>query len=135
MIDSSLIIVGCPRSGTSLLYNILSEIPSLWALGYESKAIIERYHHPSVANWSSGELTGSDLSQESRSWMLDTFFKYSAPGSFWQKVNWLRNQVRNNPIWQSVKRSGGSNSRSGTISTSIPHLGLDVLRLLIPFRN
>ncbi len=51
MIQSAVMIIGCPRSGTTLLFNLLSEAPELWSIGYESKEIIERYHAPSAKNW------------------------------------------------------------------------------------
>ena len=61
MVKSPVLIIGCARSGTTLLYNVLSQIPSLWSIGYESKAIIERYHAPAVKNWESGALDAGDL--------------------------------------------------------------------------
>ena len=61
MIKSPVLIIGCARSGTTLIYNMLSGSPSLWSIGFESKSIIERYHHPSVKGWESGELSAADL--------------------------------------------------------------------------
>ena len=99
MIESPVLIIGCPRSGTTLLYNILSEIPSLWSIGGESKQIIEHFHHPSRKNWESGALNGRDLTPESLAYIPDSFEKSAAPGSFWQRNNRLRSWLRRNPLW------------------------------------
>lgn len=48
--------IGCARSGTALLFNLLAEVPSLWSIGYESEEIIERFHHPRTRHWESGVL-------------------------------------------------------------------------------
>ena len=61
MIHFPLLIVGCPRSGTSLLFNLLSEAPELRSIGGESGPIIEKWHHPSANGWRSGCLTAADL--------------------------------------------------------------------------
>ena len=134
-IQSALIIAGCPRSGTTLLYNLLSEVPSLWSLGYESKAIIEKYHHPRVKGWVSGALEPADLTPESRAWMLDAFEREAAPGTFWRRVNRLRAGLRGNPLWGAVKRRGRQASSTGAVSAAIPQGGLSTLRKLVALRN
>ena len=87
MIHSPVLIIGCARSGTSLLYNVLSEATSLWSIGYESKEIIERYHSPAVKGWESGTLTTEDLTSESRAYMIRQFEQQAAPGTYWLRVN------------------------------------------------
>ncbi|MBK7216094.1 MAG: sulfotransferase [Candidatus Promineofilum sp.] len=61
MITSPVLIIGCARSGTTLLYNVLSEVDELWSLGYESREIIERRHGPAARGWESGALSAADL--------------------------------------------------------------------------
>ena len=63
MIRSPVIVIGCPRSGTTLLFNILAEVSSLWSIGYESKAIIERYHAPAAKGWESGALDAAAVAR------------------------------------------------------------------------
>jgi hypothetical protein len=46
-------IIGAPRSGTSLLFRMLSIHPELASLGHEGHDIWRRFHHPRKRNWSS----------------------------------------------------------------------------------
>jgi hypothetical protein len=135
MIHSPVLIIGCPRSGTTLLYNILSEIPEFWSIGYESKAIIEKHHHPSTKAWVSGELDASDITPESRSYMLNEFEHQAAPGKFWQRVNRLRYWLRDNSGWQAVKRHGRTRKTGSSASSAAPQQGLNVVRKIVRLRN
>ncbi len=135
MIHSPIIIIGCPRSGTTLLFNILSEVPSLWSIGYESKAIIERYHHPRTKGWESGALEAGDLTSESRAFILDAFAREAAPGTFWRRVNRFRAGLRENPAWKAVKRRGRSQETGSAASSALPQQGLNAVRKLVQFRN
>jgi hypothetical protein len=133
MINSPVIIAGCARSGTTVLYQVLSEVPELWSIGYESKAIIERYHHPSVKGWSSGSLDAGDLTDESRNYITNAFIRQSAPGTYWRRVNTCRRRVTGNSIYHSLKRRGDS-KRVGSAATSrVPQAGLDAFRFLAAF--
>ncbi len=135
MIKSPVLIIGCPRSGTTLLYNILSEVPCLWSIGYESKAIIEHYHHPSTKEWESGALEAGDLTPASLQYMLKAFERQSAPGDFWQKVNRFRQQLGSNTLYRKVKRRGKSAGMGGAVSGAIPQQGLDAVRAWVRLRN
>jgi len=135
MITSTLIIAGCARSGTTLLYNILSETSALWSLGYESKDIIEKYHHPQNKGWISGALDASDLTVESRSWMLKAFEWGAAPGVFWRRVNHLRAWLRDNAIYRTIKHQSQQRSSLGALGAAIPQDGLDFIRSLVTLRN
>ncbi|MFN2224947.1 MAG: sulfotransferase, partial [Anaerolineae bacterium] len=106
MIRDPVLIIGCPRSGTTLLYNVLSEVPALWSMGHESKDIIERHHHPRARDWESGVLDAADLTSRSRAFLLDAFQRSAAPGTFWQGVNGVRRRLRANRLWQGIKRRG-----------------------------
>jgi hypothetical protein len=133
MINSPVIIAGCARSGTTLLYHVLSEVPELWSIGYESKAIIERYHHPSVNDWSSGSLDAGDLTGESRAYITNAFIRQSAPGTYWRRVNAFRRRVTGNPIYHSLKQHGRSNRAGSTASGRAPQAGLNAFRFLAAF--
>lgn len=135
MITSPVLIIGCPRSGTSLLYNILSEAPELWSIGYESKGIIERYHHPAVKNWESGELTAADLTPISRDYMLTAFQQQAAPGIFWRRVNAFRRWLGRRAIYKAVKQRGRSAGTGAAATSQLPQQGLDTIRALVRFRN
>lgn len=57
-------IVCPPRSGSSLLFETLAQSPSLWTIGGESHALIERIGglHPADHNWDSNRLEAADAS-------------------------------------------------------------------------
>ena len=135
MIQSPVLIIGCPRSGTTLLFNILSEVPALWSIGYESKDIVERYHHPRTKNWDSGALGATDLTPTSRNYMLGAFERQAAPGTFWQSINRSRSWLRGNALWKKLKQRGRTNSAGSAISSAVPQQGLDVLRRFVQARN
>ncbi|MFC2029466.1 sulfotransferase [Chloroflexota bacterium] len=135
MIESPVLIIGCPRSGTTLLFNILSEVPSLWSLGRESKDIIERYHHPRTKNWVSGELDAADLTPESESYMIDAFQRNAAPGSFWRTANRARARLRSNRLWTRLKQRGRTRNLGAATSSAVPQMGRDLLGLTVRARN
>jgi hypothetical protein len=135
MIKSPVLIIGCPRSGTTLLFNVLSEVPSIYSIGYESKSIIERYHHPSVKGWESGSLVADDLTTESRKYMLKAFERQAAPGTFWQRVNRVREWLRRNNYWRRIKKQGKVQGTGGAISGAIPQQSLNLIRTLVWLRN
>lgn len=134
-IQNPLLIIGCPRSGTTLLYNVLSEIPDLWSIGYESKDIIEKYHHPREKGWSSGALDANDITNTSRDYIISQFINQSASGNFWAKVNSFRSILRKWRITKNIKARGKSNLTGSAISSTLPQSGLNIIRSYIKLRN
>jgi hypothetical protein len=135
MIQSPVLIIGCPRSGTTLLFNVLSEVPSLYSIGYESKAIIERFHHPSAKGWDSGALDASDVTSESRRFILAAFERQAAGGDFWRRVNRLRGRLRGSRLWTQIKRRGQTETLGSAPSSLLPQQGLDAIRAYVRARN
>lgn len=135
MIRSPVLIIGCPRSGTTLLFNILSEVRTLWSIGYESKDIIERYHHPSTKNWESGVLAAADITATSRKYILSSFERGAASGVFWRRVDQFRDRLRSVPAWASIKRRGQGRQLGAGTSSALPQLGLDTIRAVVRARN
>lgn len=135
MIQSPVLIIGCPRSGTTLLFNILSEVPSLWSIGNESKAIIEHHHHPRTNNWISGALDADDLTPESKRYIIRAFRSNAAPGSFWRKTNHLGGRLRRNPLWIWLKRRGQTREFGSAASSAVPQQGLQLIRAGVRVRN
>lgn len=76
-IKNPVIIIGCPRSGTSLLFTILSSSKHLWSLYRESNDIWERFYEFSNKEFKNEVLTNEDLNDESRKFLLNEFHKYS----------------------------------------------------------
>ena len=54
-IEKPIVILGAPRSGTTLLFSIFSSHPDLWSLYGETEPIIQRYFHPEKFGWKRGE--------------------------------------------------------------------------------
>jgi hypothetical protein len=135
MIESPVLIIGCARSGTTLLYHVLSEASSLWSLGGESKSIIERYHHPAIKGWESGALSADDLTAESRDYMLRAFDASVAPGGFWRRVNRLRRAAAGSPLYAALKRRGRMEGASAGAAGAAPQAGLAAARALAHLRR
>ncbi len=136
MIRSPVLIIGCARSGTTLLYNVLSEVDELWSLGYESKAIIERRHSPAAGGWESGALSAADLSDESRAELLAAFAAAAAPGSYWRRVNALRRAANDTKLYKALKRRGrGGAGAAGDVAAGVPGAGLGAARAVARLRR
>jgi hypothetical protein len=89
---------------------LLSEARPLWSIGGESRHIIERFHHPSVKGWQSGELTADDLTPESRTYLPQAFDREAAPWTFWARVNALRGWLDRRAPWRALKVARASNA-------------------------
>lgn len=65
-IDRPLILLSAPRSGSTLLFETLSQAPELFTIGHESHRLIEGLPglHPSSRGWESNRLHASDATQE-----------------------------------------------------------------------
>ena len=108
MITSPVFIIGCSRSGTTLLYRLLSEARPLWSIGGESRHIIERFHHPSAKGWETGALSEDDLTPESRCHIPRAFAREAAPWTFWARVNALRGWLDRRSSWRTLKAARAS---------------------------
>lgn len=135
MIKSPVLVVGCARSGTTLLYRLLAEIPDLWSIGEESKAIVERYHHPAAKGWVSGALSAEDLTAQSRDYIQRAFERQAAPGDFWRRVNRRRGAVRDNPLYNALARRGRGDSAIAGAVSAMPGRGLAAVRWWVRARN
>src|SRR4051812_4697704 len=62
MIVRPVVIVSTPRSGSTLLFELLSLSPGLWSVGGESHAVLEgvRRLHPRWRAWNSNRLGAAD---------------------------------------------------------------------------
>lgn len=54
-------VIGCPRSGTSILFNLLRRHEQLGSLPGEGHLLWSTYQHPSLKGWSSDRATGADV--------------------------------------------------------------------------
>ena len=76
-IKEPVIIIGCPRSGTSLLFTILSSSKHLWSLYRESNNIWGNFYQFTNKEFKDEALTQEDLNEETKSFLLNEFHKYS----------------------------------------------------------
>lgn len=131
MIKSPVLIIGCARSGTTLLYSLLATHPELWSIGYESKLIIEHFHHPRMKDWVSGELSAADLTSESREFMTREFERRAAPGAFWQRVMTLRNWLNRSERWRTIKKQDARQASSSLDQPVRAQRGLQMIQSLV----
>jgi hypothetical protein len=59
-IAKPIIILGAPRSGTTILFSILSSHPELWSV-YAESGFLERYIGPDKLGWHNGNRVGSEV--------------------------------------------------------------------------
>lgn len=84
MIVKPVLIVGAPRSGTSMLQKVLRNHPVFWSLPSESDMIWDQFCHPALHEWESESLDENDLSAANRSEILRLFHAYMRPAAFWR---------------------------------------------------
>lgn len=73
-IDRPIFVIGAPRSGTSLLFRILTTSPDVAHWPGEAHEIWERDHHPALRGWASSALSGGDLTPASATRIRRSFY-------------------------------------------------------------
>ncbi len=93
MIVNPVLIVGAPRSGTSMLQKVLRNHPAFWSLPSESDMIWDRFCHPALRGWESEVLQPDDLTDDDREAILHLFEQYIRPATYWRPFE------KTNLIW------------------------------------
>jgi hypothetical protein len=62
-------LIGCPRSGTSMLFKVLKQSPELAFLKDEGHALWEAFHHPRRHGWDSNALGAADIAPREREFL------------------------------------------------------------------
>ena len=93
MIVRPVLIVGAPRSGTSMLQKVLRNHPEFWSLPSESDMIWDQFCHPALRAWESEALDESDLTAADRERIIELFEDYIRPAAFWRPFE------KTNLIW------------------------------------
>lgn len=89
MIINPVIIVGAPRSGTSLLFHILRTTQPLWSLPSEGFHIWNNISHPSLYNWSSEECPDvGELLSTQKQLILKLYNEQIMPNWFWNRIGY-----------------------------------------------
>ncbi|MGH7504653.1 MAG: sulfotransferase family protein [Longimicrobiales bacterium] len=74
MIESPIIVLGVPRSGTTLVQRCLSLHPDLWSLPAESHRILEGPFHPARSGYESNRVTADALTEPLAAQLRARFF-------------------------------------------------------------
>ncbi len=72
-------LVGCPRSGTTMLFEALKRHPDLGSIESEGHVIWERFHHPRERGWESNAVGRADIAGGERAYAY-RFVELAAPG-------------------------------------------------------
>jgi hypothetical protein len=86
-IEKPVFIVGCSRSGTTVVYKVLSRAKGLASLQKESHEFWNSLHPPEERNWDSHELGAGDVSERDRIEVSRYFFKHLGSRRFVDKAN------------------------------------------------
>ena len=96
-----IIIIGCPRSGTTLLYSILSTSPELQSLHNESRFLFRKFYKQKLdkgISFASDVLRPSDLDEEDIKYFRDEFLKYSFSSKLIAKL--IHKALRRFPLFK-----------------------------------
>lgn len=64
-----ILVIGCPRSGTSVLLQALLRSPELRSVQTEGHVLWDEFHHPRDRNWDSDALGAVDLTERERQYV------------------------------------------------------------------
>jgi hypothetical protein len=93
MIVNPVLIIGAPRSGTSMLQKVLRNHPAFWSLPSEGDMIWDQFCDPGLRGWDSEVLEADDVTDEDRERILELFEDYIQPATYWRPFE------RTNVIW------------------------------------
>jgi hypothetical protein len=67
--ERPILVLGCPRSGTSALQELLVASPELGSIHNEGHILWDPYHHPRDRGWDSDALRAEDVSERERAYI------------------------------------------------------------------
>jgi sulfotransferase family protein len=80
VIRDPVIVLGAPRSGTSMLFETLARSSRLWSLTDESHEVLEGPYHPRLRGWESNALGAGDLDPATAECLRAEFELRAQPG-------------------------------------------------------
>jgi len=93
------IILGAPRSGTTLLQKIIREQPGFVSMAKESDIIWNRYFHPRQLEWRSEMADPEKIDEKTIEAIRREFASYQMSSGFWTKLGRLRiMRYQRNPV-------------------------------------
>jgi hypothetical protein len=81
-----IIVVGCPRSGTSVLRQLFLQSAELRSVQSEGHILWDAYHHPRDRGWDSDELTAADVHARERAYVYTAIRLWVRGGRFIDKT-------------------------------------------------
>jgi hypothetical protein len=76
----AVILLGAPRSGTTVLFEALGRSSHLWSLAKESHEVLEGPFHPAKRGWTGNQLDADDLDDETAAALREEFHRKTHPG-------------------------------------------------------
>lgn len=71
-----ILLVGCPRSGTTLLFNLLAEHQETAAIDEEGHVLWSAYNHPRRHGWASDALGADDVTDVEKRYVRSTLARF-----------------------------------------------------------
>src|SRR6266513_1529078 len=78
-------IVGCPRSGNSVLVEVLKLIPGIATIGHEGHVFWDTFHTPAAVDWESNALGPKDIRWFERRYLAWVIPALTGSGRFMDK--------------------------------------------------
>jgi hypothetical protein len=79
-------ILGCPRSGTTLLFRILQRHEDLSTPHGEGHILWNRYQHPKMRGWTSDRLVADDVNPDEPRYIYTAIHQFAGDGRFLDKT-------------------------------------------------
>jgi hypothetical protein len=79
-------VIGCPRSGTSLLFELLRRHPALASLRGEGHVLWSTYQHPRFKGWASDRAVAGDIRPGERQFLYSAIARIAGPRRFLDKT-------------------------------------------------
>jgi LPS sulfotransferase NodH len=80
------LVIGCPRSGTTLLLQALLASGELRSIHGEGHILWDEFHHPRDRGWDSDALTAADVSSRERAYVYRAIRMFARGGRFVDKT-------------------------------------------------
>jgi hypothetical protein len=90
--ERPILVIGCPRSGTTLLFRLLRKLPGVVSIGAEGHPLWETFHHPRGCDWRTSALGADDVGGVERRYVAWTIALLAGRGRFVDKTP--RNALR-----------------------------------------
>ena len=86
MPERPIFVIGCPRSGTTLLFHLLRAVPGVVSIRSEGHALWETFHHPRGGGWESNALGSEDVGGIERRYVACVIRALAGRGRFVDKT-------------------------------------------------